>query len=98
MKRKTKIRDAFLDDMGLDSSAELALANVNLNEQVLKSITFDDVDPLEGSSSTTTNVNLGLGIELDGGESNGNGGDFDDYDMEENGEESRGNGDDFDLF
>jgi hypothetical protein len=34
-----------------NNSVELALANLDLNELVLDPITFDDGDPLEGSSS-----------------------------------------------
>ena len=44
--------DVFLDDMGLDSSVEMALANLDLNEPMLEPITFDDGDTVEGSSST----------------------------------------------
>jgi hypothetical protein len=43
--------DVFSDDKGLNNSVELALANLDLNELVLDPITFDDGDPLEGSSS-----------------------------------------------
>jgi len=51
---------------------------------VLEPVTFDDGDPLEGSSSTLAEADLGLDIEEeDGGESSGSGGDFDDSDMEE---------------
>jgi len=38
----------LLDDMGLDSSVELALSNLDLNEPVIKPITFDDGNPPEG--------------------------------------------------
>jgi hypothetical protein len=41
----------FSDDKGLNNSVELALANLDLNELVLDPVTFDDGDPLEGSSS-----------------------------------------------
>jgi len=51
LKGKTKMWDVFSDDMGLNNSVELALANLDLNELVLESVTFDDGDPLEGSSS-----------------------------------------------
>ena len=34
VKGKTKKWDVFLDDMDLDNSAELALANMDLNNQV----------------------------------------------------------------
>ena len=55
VKGKKKIWDVFPDDMGLDSSIELALANLDLNDPMLEPMTFDDCDPLEGSSSTPTN-------------------------------------------
>ena len=42
--------------MGLDSSTELALANLDLNDPVLEPVTFDDSDPLEGSSSTPADI------------------------------------------
>jgi len=51
LKGKTKMWDVFSDDKGLNNSVELALANLDLNELVLEPITFDDGDPLEGSSS-----------------------------------------------
>jgi hypothetical protein len=64
--------DVFPYDMGLDNSVELALANLNLNEPMLESVTFDDGDPLEGSSSTSTDAHIALDIEEeDGGESIG---------------------------
>ena len=50
------------------------MANLDLNELVLESVTFDDGDPLEGSSSTSTNARITLDIgeeEEDGGESSG---------------------------
>jgi hypothetical protein len=84
LKGKTKMWDVFPDDMGLDDSVELALANMDLNDPVLEPVTFDD-ESLEGSSSTPTNAvaDLGLGIEEeDGVESDGSGSDGD-YDMEE---------------
>ena len=56
MKGKTKMWDVFPDDMGLDSSTELALANLDLNDLVLDPVTFDDSDPLEGSSSTPADI------------------------------------------
>jgi hypothetical protein len=76
----------FLDDMGLENSVELALANLDLNDLVLEPITFDDGDPLEGSSSTTTDAKIALDIEEeeeeeDGEESSGE--DTDDYVMED---------------
>jgi hypothetical protein len=58
LKGKTNMWDVFLDDMDLNNSVELALANLDLNELVLESVTFDDGDPLEGSSSTSTNARL----------------------------------------
>ena len=56
MKGKTKMWDVFPDDMGLDNSDELALANLDLNELVLEPVTFDDGDTVEGSSSTPTDA------------------------------------------
>jgi len=44
---KTTMWDMFPRDMGLDRSVELALVNLDLNELVLETITFDDGDPLE---------------------------------------------------
>jgi hypothetical protein len=61
LKGKTNMWDVFLDDMGLNNSVELALANLDLNELVLESVTFDDGDPLEGSLSL-----LMMGILLRG--------------------------------
>jgi len=37
--------DVFPDDMGLDNSVEFELANLDLNELVLKTITFYYGDP-----------------------------------------------------
>ena len=56
VKGKTKMWDVFPDDMGLDSSIELALANLDLNDPVLEPVSFDDSDPLEGSSSTPADI------------------------------------------
>ena len=53
---KTKMWDVFPNDMALDSNTELALANLDLNDPVLVSVTFDDSDPLEGSSSTPADI------------------------------------------
>jgi hypothetical protein len=85
LKGKTKMWDVFPDDMGLDSSIELALANMDL-EPVLEPVTFDEdnEEPLDESSSTPADgaTELGLGIEEeeDGGQDSGS--DVD-YDMEE---------------
>ena len=46
----------------LNNNVELALANLDLNELLLESVTFDDGDPLEGSSSTSTNAWIALDI------------------------------------
>jgi hypothetical protein len=49
-------------------------------------VTFDDGDPLEGSSSTSTNAQIALDIgeeEKDGGQSSGSDANLDDYDMED---------------
>ena len=53
---KTKMWDAFPDDMGLDNSVELALANLDLNEPLLEPVTFDDGDTVEGPSSTLADM------------------------------------------
>eukprot|EP00253_Pinus_taeda_P027241 PITA_27241 len=42
LKGKTKMWDVFPDDMGLDNSVELALANMDLNDPVLEPVRFDD--------------------------------------------------------
>jgi hypothetical protein len=78
----------FPDDMGLDSIVELALANLDLNEPVLEPVTFDDGDPLEGSSSTLTDAQIALDIEEeeeeeDRGEHSGSDVDLDDYGLED---------------
>ena len=85
MKGKTKMWDVFPDDMGLDNTVELALANMDLNDPVLEPVTFND-EPNEGSSATPEDVagaaDLGLGTE----------------DEEDDGEESSDNNDgDFDM-
>jgi hypothetical protein len=70
----------------LNNSVELELANLDLNELVLESITFDDGDPLEGSFSTSTNARIALDMgeeEEDGEESSGSDANLDDYDMED---------------
>ena len=68
LKGKTKMWDVFLDDTSLDDNIELALANMDLNEPVLESITFDEdnEEPLDESSSTPADgaTVLGLGIEI----------------------------------
>ena len=65
LKEKTKRWDVFPDDMGLDNNVELALANLDVNELVLESITFDDGDPLEGSSvNFLGHINCLLGLSL----------------------------------
>ena len=56
LKGKTKMWDVFPDDMGLDSSVELALANLDLNAPVLEPVRFDD--GLEGSSSTPADAEM----------------------------------------
>lgn len=55
----------------------MALVNLELNEPVLELGTSYYCDPLKGSSSTLLDADPGLDIEEDGGESSGNGGDFD---------------------
>jgi len=69
--------------MGLDNNVELALANLDLNDLVLEPVTFDDGDPIEGSSSTARDAHITLDIEEeDGEESSGEDTDIDDYVME----------------
>jgi hypothetical protein len=80
--------DVLSDDMVLNNSVELALANLDLNEPVLEPVTFDDGDPLEGSSSRV-HINkctdfIGYrGEGRGGGESSGSDVNLDDYDMED---------------
>jgi hypothetical protein len=79
--------DVFPDDMGLDDTVALALANMDLNDPVLELVTFEDDIFLEGSSSTTTDLVPQIGLDDNGekpeiGESSGDDVDFDDDDME----------------
>jgi hypothetical protein len=60
---KTKMWDVFPNDMGFDNSVEFALVNLDLNEPMLELVTFDDGDPLEGSSSTPAYAQIALDIE-----------------------------------
>jgi hypothetical protein len=90
VKGKTNMWDVFPDDMGLDNSVELALANLDLNDLVLELVTFDDGDPLQGSYSIAIDAQIPLDIEEeeeeeeDGEESSGEDTDIDDdYFMEE---------------
>jgi hypothetical protein len=65
VKGKTKMWDVRPDDMGLDNSVELALANLDLNEPVLEPVTLDDGDPLEGSSSISADAQIASLVKLD---------------------------------
>ena len=56
LKGKTKMWDVFPDDMGLDNSVELALANLDLNALMLEPVTFDD--RVEASSSTPADAEM----------------------------------------
>ena len=58
------------DDMGLDTTVELALANMDLNDPVLEPVRFDD---LEGSTSIPADAEatMDIGEEEDAEESNG---------------------------
>jgi len=58
LKGKIKTWDVFPDDMGMDNSVELAMANLDLNESVLEPVTFDDGDTIKGSSSTPANAEI----------------------------------------
>ena len=82
LKGKTKMWDVFPDDMGLDNSVELALANMDLNDPVLEPVRFDDGDIVEGSSSTPTDAEatMDTGEEEDAKESSG---DHDDEDIDD---------------
>ena len=83
LRGKTKMWDVFPDDMGLDSSVELALANMALNDPVLEPVRFDDHDGdiLEGSSSTPADAEatMDTGEEEDAEESSD---DHDDEDID----------------
>lgn len=86
LKGKTKMWDVFPDDMGLDSSVELALANLDLNAPVLEPVTFDD--GVEASSSTPANAEMAEEDASDPEESSGEHDDRDedsdvDYDDED---------------
>ena len=63
LKGKTKMCGVFPDDVGLDNSFDLTLANLDLNEPVLEPVTFDDANTIEGSSSTPADVEMTLDIE-----------------------------------
>ena len=65
MKGKTKMWDVFYEDMGLNNIVEVALANMDINDPMLEPITFDDSDPLEGSSSTLVDANPEMGREAE---------------------------------
>ena len=56
VKGKRNMWDVFPDDIDLHNSTELALANLDLNDPMLEPMTFDDSDPLEGSSSTLADI------------------------------------------
>ena len=81
LKGKTKMWDVFPDDMGLDSSVELALPNMDLNDPVLELVRFDDGDILEGSSSTPVDAEMTLDTEEDDATEESNG-DHDDQDID----------------
>ena len=78
LRGKTKMWDVFLEDMGLDTTVELALANMDLNDPVLEPVRFDD---LEGSASIPADaeVTMDTGEEEDAEESSG---DHDDGDSD----------------
>ena len=75
LKGKTKMWDVFPDDMGLDNSVELALANLDLNAPVLEPVTFDD--GVEASSSTPADAEM---TEEDASEAEESSGEHDDRD------------------
>ena len=79
LRGKTKVWDVFPDDMGLDTTVELALANMDLNDPVLEPVRFDD---LEGSTSIPADAEatMDTGEEEDAKESSG---DHDDEDIDD---------------
>ena len=68
VKGKTKMWDVFPDDMSLDSSIELALANMDLNDPMLEPVTFDDSDRMKGSSSTAADADHHMGRKEEEGD------------------------------
>jgi len=90
VKGKTNMWDVFPNDMGLDSSVKLALANMDINDPMLEPVTLEDDIHHEGSSSTALVLVPQIGLDdlvqepKIGGESNGDVDDvdFDDDDME----------------
>lgn len=48
--------DVFPNDMVLDNGVELVLYKLDLNDLMLKVVTFDDGDPPDGLSPIPTNV------------------------------------------
>ena len=71
--------NVFPDDMGLDSNVELALANMDLNEPELQSITFDDGDTVEGSSSTLADAEMTLDTKEEDATQESSGDHYDEY-------------------
>eukprot|EP00253_Pinus_taeda_P006079 PITA_06079 len=76
--------------MGLDSSVELALANMDLNDLVLEPVRFDDGDIFEGSSSTPADAEATMDTreEENAEESSG---DHDDEDTDANSDDDSEN-------
>ena len=60
--------DVFPNDMGLDNTTELTLANMDLNDPMLEPVTFDNSDHMEGSSSTVADADHQMGREEEEGE------------------------------
>lgn len=63
LKGKKKTWDVFPDYMGLDNNVQMELENLDLNDLVLESFTFDDDDTLERSSSTLVDAKITLDIK-----------------------------------
>jgi len=78
LRGKTKMWDVFPDNMGLDTTVELALANMDLSDPTLDPVSFDD---LEGSTSILADAEatMDTGEEEDAEESSG---DHDDGDSD----------------
>ena len=81
LKGKTKMWDVFPDDMGMDSSVELALTNMDLNDPVLELVRFDEGDIFEGSSSTPADAEATMDTG-EGDNAEESSGDHDDEDID----------------
>jgi len=70
---KEMTRMWFPNDMGLNITFELTLANLDLNALILELVNFDDGDPLQGLFSIPLNATLLKNMPKEyGGNQNGN--------------------------